>query len=133
VSFALLILAIVPVGLVDGIFSDSRESLSPGEEATLSGLATALILLLWIVASFAYEVVSTVKFGATLGKKAMKIRIVTRFGETPGIAASSIRSVAAIVLLTLFPMTVLDILWPLSDPNGEMLHDKVAGTRVVLQ
>jgi uncharacterized RDD family membrane protein YckC len=133
VSFALLILAIVPVGLVDGIFSNSQESLSPGEEATLSGLATALVLLLWIVASLAYEVISTVKFSATLGKKAMKIRIVTRFGENPGIAVSSIRSVAAIVLLTLFPMTVLDILWPVWDPKGEMLHDKVAGTRVVQQ
>jgi len=60
--------------------------------------------------------------GQTLAMKAWRVRLV---GASPGRALA--RFALALVLLP----TGVSILWALFDPDGQFLHDRLAGTRLV--
>lgn len=85
--------------------------------------------------SFLYMVPQNVRYGRTLGKRVVGIRIrMLAEDRNPGWKAATIRwgvyTVGAMVLSGLF--TLIDCLWPLWDkPWQQALHDKAAGTVVV--
>ena len=103
-------------------------------------LAASLVSLL---VSAAYFIVQTAKYGRTLGKRALGIRV-RRADEDalPSWGAAALRwlvflgvpsLVSNVPLLsffgTIFP--ILDGLWPLWDQRRQAIHDKVAKTIVV--
>lgn len=82
----------------------------------------------WII-SIGYYVVYQQKYGQTIGKKAMKIKVVTYDGKTPTMFTFFLREIigkfiSAIILLIGYFM----IIW---DAKKQALHDKIASTYVV--
>lgn len=72
--------------------------------------------------------------GQTLGKQAMRIRVVREDGAPMGLGTGLLREVVGRQLpaaLTSGIYAVFDYLWPLWDTPRQCLHDKVARTRVV--
>ncbi|HEY8527510.1 MAG TPA: RDD family protein [Acidimicrobiales bacterium] len=128
VSVTLLFAAIFVVGIPGGLFT--AEAAESGE-ASMGAPADAAVFAIWIGGTLAYEIVATVRYGGTLGKKAARLRVTDRDGDRLGPGRAVGRILAAVGLLVLCPMVVLDVLWPLWDPHGDMLHDKAAGSRVV--
>ncbi|MEV0644266.1 RDD family protein [Phytomonospora sp. NPDC050363] len=112
------------------------ETVRPGELAdfpvefvVLYGVSVVVILLLLLT----YQSVCVAKWGATIGKKAMKLRVVraadggrVSWGQAIGRAASTAG-------LALIPCAGwLNQAWCLWDrPNRQALHDKLASTVVV--
>ena len=102
---------------------------------TTGPLRVVLVLLLtlaypWLMIAFAG--------GQTLGMKAIRIVCVEDGTGAPvGVARSLGRSAAAMVfivgggLIYSIP-TILDLLWPAWDKKRQALHDKVAGTVVIV-
>jgi uncharacterized RDD family membrane protein YckC len=83
---------------------------------------TRLALQLLIVAVFAaYFLWCWLRGGQTLAMKAWRIRLV---GVTPGRAA-----LRFLLALTLLPASIA---WALVDRDRQFLHDRLAGTRLVL-
>ena len=87
------------------------------------------------VVSFLYLVPQNVRYGRTLGKRVVGIRVrMLAEDRNPGWKAATIRwavyAVGAFVASGIF--TLIDCLWPLWDkPWQQALHDKAAGTVVV--
>lgn len=97
---------------------------------------TAIMLVLqllfqvigWIL-TVAYYVYFTAK-GQTLGKKALKIRVVrAESGEAPGYTNAFLREVVGKMASAL--VFGLGYLWMLWDDKKQAWHDKIAGTVVV--
>jgi len=92
---------------------------SGGRDAT-AGWARHVLQLL-IVAVFAtYFLWCWLRGGQTLAMKAWRIRLV---GVTP--AKAALRFVLALALLP------VSIPWALADRDGQFLHDRLAGTRLI--
>lgn len=89
-----------------------------------------LAVLLWL----GYFSVSHSRSGQTLGKRMMGIKVVSlRTGEPPSLGAATGRIGIYLMLSFLPGGQLLDVLWPVWDkPYEQALHDKVAGTRVIL-
>jgi uncharacterized RDD family membrane protein YckC len=75
--------------------------------------------------------------GQTIGHKVTRTRVVRLDGRPIGAGLATGRELGAKALLfeglggiILLP-TLLNYLWPLWDPRGQALHDKVCGTNVV--
>ena len=78
-----------------------------------------------------YEVVATVRYGRTLGKRWMKIRPVTLDGHALGWGRAFGRAALQWLAGFLSWLGLLDPLWCLWDADRQCLHDKIAGTLVV--
>lgn len=73
--------------------------------------------------------------GQTLGKQAMRIRVVRENGEPVTLGNGALREIIGRQLLVAFTYglyAVVDYAWPWWDKPRQCLHDKVAQTRVVL-
>lgn len=73
--------------------------------------------------------------GQTLGKQAMRIRVVRENGAAIGLGTAVLREIFGRQLLIAFTSgvyAVVDYAWPLWDGGRQALHDKIAQTRVVL-
>ena len=91
-----------------------------------SGLGLLSFPAVWAV----YEVALIAARGQTLGKKAMRIKVVTTSNEPPGWKSAAIRwAITAGELLFLFGFVLF--LMPLRDKKRQGLHDKLAKTLVV--
>jgi uncharacterized RDD family membrane protein YckC len=107
-------------------------------------------LLYWFIGMFgialAYYWIQHAAWGATLGKRALGVRVVQASDQSPiGVKAAGIRAVAflvgpAMTWLLASPLAVLGgALWAadtglsLIDPQAQCLHDKLAGTIVIRQ
>ena len=66
--------------------------------------------------------------GATLGKRAVGLRVVTRLGVRPGLARSAVRSLLAVVSLGLLGLGALAAFFTRSHRS---LHDLLSGTYVI--
>lgn len=66
--------------------------------------------------------------GRTLGHRLLSLRIVDRHGRAPGLAITSLRTVAQLVGIV---AAALGPLWVAIDSERRALHDLVAGTYVV--
>ncbi len=95
---------------------------SGGRDATGGALRLALQgLVLTVFAG--YFVRSWVRGGQTLAMRAWRIRLVD---VTAG------KALLRFVLALLLVPTGLSLLWALVDRDGQFLHDRLAGTRLVL-
>ncbi len=100
-----------------------------GEDSALGGMVSLMISLISNVISAAYFIYFIGSSGATLGKKAMKIKVIKTDGSVPGYLTAFLREfvgkfVSSIIL-------GIGYLWMLWDPNKQCLHDKIATTFVV--
>jgi uncharacterized RDD family membrane protein YckC len=115
----------------------------------LSGvLAVTLILPHILIATFAQRVASAAVLwahlfllvlvyfvgfwshgGQTLAMKTWRIRLVSRDGQAVGPPQALLRCLLG--WLTLAPGGI-GIFWALADPDRQFLHDRLAGTRLVL-
>jgi len=117
--------AIVGVMVVVGwLIARSTPPESPGE-----GIAYVAMGAGMLVAAL-YEVVLTGLVGQTLGKRLLKVRVVSKeTGEPPGIARSLIRF---LVLWSVWMLTVAALLMIYTDKQHRRgLHDLAAGTLVI--
>ncbi|CAB4858982.1 unannotated protein [freshwater metagenome] len=122
-------LVLVPLLLVVGVALVDAQPII----ATLVGFAIqfAYLSLMW-----------TKRHGQTVGAKALRIRVVAADGSpmTPEMAyrraaVLQLLNVGSSMTWVLRPLgqvaLLLNVLWPLWDPQKQTLHDKAAGTIVV--
>jgi uncharacterized RDD family membrane protein YckC len=95
---------------------------SGGRDATAGALRIELQAFL-LVALCAYFVWCWLRGGQTLAMRAWRIRLV---GVTP--AKALLRFACALLLVP----TGISILWALFDRDRQFLHDRLAGTRLLL-
>ncbi|WP_344267579.1 RDD family protein [Actinomadura napierensis] len=86
-----------------------------------------------IVLSFLYFWLMTARWGQTLGKMLLKIRVVR---QDDGLAVSTGQSAARAAFYNILGeicclIWLIDVLWILWDPRKQALHDKVARTVVI--
>lgn len=109
-------LILLPVNLIFGVIAYQNK-----EMANIQYLGT---LITW-----AYSVYFISKDGATLGKKAMKIRVVKTDGSGLTLWEAVLREVIGKFISSL--LLGIGYLWAIWDKNKQGLHDKIAGTYVV--
>jgi uncharacterized RDD family membrane protein YckC len=110
-----------------------------GADADSDAGATAIAILISpLIVPFVYTAPMLASTnGQTLGKRAVKIRVVREGGEEITYGHALLREfvakVVAIQLVGGFLLVppVLDALWPLWDAENRSLHDMMAETRVV--
>lgn len=91
-------------------------------------------LLTYLIITAAYYIILHSKKGQTVGKMAMKIKVVDEAtGDLIPIGKSAMRWVVtqALSLFTCGIGGLLDGLWPLWDAKRQAIHDKVAKTFVI--
>lgn len=114
----LLALALLFLGTLPFIAVRGGEPVDPGDPVYRFVLVA--IVYLFYVGFWA-------GYGRTLGMQSWGLRLETPDGGRPGIAACTLRFVAAI--LSLAPAG-LGFLWQLVDPDGLSWHDRLSGTRL---
>ena len=101
----------------------------PLPAAGVESARMAFVRLLWDIVPAAVFVIGWARWGTTPGKLLLELRVVdARSGERPGWIRSLIRCIGYVV--SLLPLG-LGFVWAAFDRNGQALHDKLAGTRVV--
>ncbi|MEK6660230.1 MAG: RDD family protein [Campylobacterota bacterium] len=92
-------------------------------------LLTNTFVLEYMAVKIVYQAFFVMQYGATLGKIAMKIRVVEiKTLQTPNVVAALNRSFVRIVSEMLF---YLGFLWGVMDPDRQTWHDKSAKTLVI--
>jgi len=82
---------------------------------------------LWI----AYGVLTEAKFGATLGKMILKLRVINGQGTTPTLRQAALRNMIKLVELSWPPLVPILLLLPVITRNRQRLGDMMARTAVV--
>jgi uncharacterized RDD family membrane protein YckC len=139
---------------VQAITSHYQDLTSPAAQAAINSIsrdpANQRTLVYWLIAMFGialvYYWVQQAAWGATIGKRALGMRVVRATDRSRiGVRQAGIRTVAflagpAILMLLLTPINIVGgVLWaadaglPLLDSQAQSLHDKLAGTVVVRQ
>ena len=126
VWMGLFVVAVSVVGALTG----QMESTASGVDTDLEGTPAALGLGLWLVLSIGYHTVLEWRFGKTLGKYLVGIRVTGADGSSLTLRASLLRNVVRLVdWLPLFYGVGIVVL-VLSDRQNR-LGDRVAGTAVI--
>ncbi|HZE34243.1 MAG TPA: RDD family protein [Actinoallomurus sp.] len=105
-------------------------------ELNLMGISL-LVGLVGGTIAFVYDGFQHAKWGQTLGKRAMKIKVVTLSGRAPLSTFAAVKRAALYAYAPQVPgiggiFSLLDSLWLLWDkPHRQCLHDKVADTVVI--
>lgn len=97
---------------------------------TYSGSENLAGNLLRIGLSLAYYVLTTWQSGSTLGKRIMKIKVVTQNGSKATLTTVLLREVVGKFVSTI--VIGLGYLWVLFDAKKQGWHDKIAKTIVVV-
>jgi uncharacterized RDD family membrane protein YckC len=141
-----LVVTALLVILLIGVFGVAGDGIPPLAAFTLAALALSLWTLVHAALYYAYLVSYQRRAGQTVGKRTLRLRIVTVDGGVPDRRAYQRRFlvenaswlVLIVPVLGLFVSSVsgilqwLDSLWCLWDrPLRQCLHDKYAGTAVV--
>ncbi|MES4908027.1 MULTISPECIES: RDD family protein [unclassified Streptomyces] len=120
----------IPVGLVMAVLIGDYDPVNNNDEATAMTVVYALVY-------FLYEGLMLTKYGQTVGKKVMKIRVaLLANGEIPagqpGWLRAGTYALPEIVPCCGFVFWLINVLWCTWDkPYHQCLHDKVAKTVVV--
>lgn len=85
--------------------------------------------LLSFALSVGYYVYYQAKAGQTIGKRTMKIKVVTASGTTPSMMTFFLREIIGKIISAL--VFCLGYLWMLWDPRKQTWHDKIASTFVI--
>jgi uncharacterized RDD family membrane protein YckC len=139
---------------IQAITSHYQDLTSPAAQAAIDSIsrdpANERTLVYWLIAIFGialvYYWVQHAAWGATIGKRALGMRVVRATDRSRiGVRQAGIRTVAflagpAILMLLVTPVNIVGgVLWaadaglPLLDSQAQSLHDKLAGTVVVRQ
>ena len=132
-----LVLAVVsfPINIIVGFIkaaltpavTDTTASLATFSMASLVGVIGSVILYAIEIAYFVYFIGSK---GQTLGKMAMKIKVVkVGTNEAPGYIKAFLRDIIGKILSSI--VFCLGYLWMLWDSKKQTWHDKIAGTVVI--
>jgi uncharacterized RDD family membrane protein YckC len=90
---------------------------------------TNTFILEYMLMKIVYQAFFVTQYGATLGKIAMKIRVIeVATLQNPSIGSSINRAIFRIISETFF---YLGFLWGFFDPARQTLHDKTAKTLVI--
>ncbi len=117
------------------------------DQAQITTQATSYLLpvvAVSLLVQIVYQVAFLTRKGATPGKMAVGIAVRRRDRPGPPDLVTVLRRIAltvAVSLLGFLPaasavgslVSILDLLWPLWDDKRQALHDKIAGTNVVVQ
>ncbi|WP_395106876.1 RDD family protein [Actinomadura sp. SCN-SB] len=114
-------------------FMDLDAMLNPSPDAPLYTTGDVVNTVLSTVLGFFYYWLMTARWGQTLGKMALSIRVVReQDGGAIGYGTSAWRYGVQILLAIPCGIgTLLDVLWLFFDRRKQMLHDKAARTLVV--
>jgi uncharacterized RDD family membrane protein YckC len=136
------------VTFLDGVMNDAAAGGTPAfDQTTISSEIAGYILpisLISFVVTVVYQVAFLTLKGATPGKMAVGISV--RMRLRPGrltllealrrqgvyLVTSALSFVPVVGFFSFF-VKLLDVLWPLWDENRQALHDKIAGTNVVVR
>jgi uncharacterized RDD family membrane protein YckC len=98
----------------------------------VAGISAILALLFWIVVPFIYFTYCHGKWGQTIGKRALRIRVRRELSDAPISYGSAFGRYAIVFVFGIFWIPLLlDYLFPLWDSQNQSLHDKVASSVVV--
>jgi len=90
---------------------------------------TNTFILEYMLMKIVYQAFFVTQYGATLGKIAMKIRVIEIVTlQNPSVVSSLNRAIFRIISETFF---YLGFLWGMLDPAKQTLHDKTAKTLVI--
>jgi uncharacterized RDD family membrane protein YckC len=135
-AWAYLIDLLIFFGL--GLLIAAGALIAEGDTDDARNLAETLTLAIGIPLGLAYAPLLMMRRGErngqSLGKQAMRIRVVRESGDPVTLGNGLLREVIGRQLLVAFTYglyAVVDYLWPLWDRPRQCLHDKVAQTRVV--
>lgn len=107
------------------------QSTPPGEDAGQQG-TTGIGFLLVLVAPAYSAILHRYWHGQTIGKRLLRIRVVTRTGGRISLGQSFGRSYLRMAFfVAVWVPWIVDSLWPLSNLQRRSLHDFIAGTVVV--
>lgn len=116
----------VVLNLVGGLgFLGNR--IEPGDQIPIMFFA---IFFLQMAMAIAYEVVMIGKYGATLGKMACKIKVVTAEGEPVSYARALGRYFAKMLS---YMICSIGFIMAFFDDEKRTLHDRICNTRVVIK
>lgn len=124
-------------GLIYAPIIPFMTSLMQSSGALQSDIDTAIgctLLLVTTLIQFFYTFRPTARFGKTLGKRMVGIRVVNRAGNPPKMGRTLIRYLFGFGIeaaLCYVLIGLLGFLWPLWDERKQAWHDKIAGTFVV--
>jgi len=114
----------LPIGVIFGLFGSG-----------LSGILRLTIQIIGLIVFWTYMVILTHRYGQTIGKKAMSIRVQKEVaGERLDTISTILREVVGRGLesiLSLVLIGILGYLWMLWDPKKQTWHDKIAKSVVV--
>jgi len=120
----ILKVGLVPVAMVMGqSFGQAIGTSMPTLDGTLIGLAALQIVIL-----FAYETLFVGKYGATPGKMACKIKVITASGLPLSYGRAAGRSIAKVLSCAL---CMIGYLIAGFDSEKRALHDRLCDTRVI--
>jgi len=122
-----LILQALNIGLRIALGVSMAQSF--GTQST-AGVEARLIMLggLGILFAASYEIFMIGKYGATLGKMACKVRVVSADGSKIGYARSTGRYFAKLLSSL---MCLIGFIMAFFDPERRALHDRICNTRVI--
>jgi len=119
------------VGFIIGMITAGGMAVA-GSRSAISGrfLGGAIAQLFSFLISFGYFIYFTGSSGQTLGKKALKIKVIkTETNQAPGYVSAFLREVVGKFLsMVIF---FLGYFWMIWDKEKQTWHDKIAGTLVV--
>jgi len=126
-DFAVLSLIFFPVTrLVKGVWLMSRTDHLWG----YGWLVTDPLCVIFLAAILAYFVLLEGLAGATIGKRLVNIRVISKDGGRPGIRRAAVRNLLRVVD-ALPALNILGVALILASPEKARLGDRVAGTRVI--
>jgi uncharacterized RDD family membrane protein YckC len=100
--------------------------------ATVSDTLGGVLVIVYFVALIFYApVMLTVNAGRTWGKQAAGIRVVRMDDGPVGFGAAFGREILKFIFGITGILWVIDVLWPLWQPENRALHDLAAGTKVL--
>ena len=129
----LIALPAIAIGAFSGVMAYLDERDNPGTDS-LWWIGIIAAIAISVIAPFIYYTVMLgSEAGQTFGKRWLGIRVrKERTGGPIGYGSAFLRYLIQFLGWTcLFPITILDYLWPLWDDKKQTIHDKAAGSIVV--
>jgi uncharacterized RDD family membrane protein YckC len=118
--------------ILDGIITAVPLLLGVGASAAGTDILGELLVLVYFLGVLFYApILLYANDGRTWGKQAADIRVERLDGQAPGFGRAFWRELLKSILGFTVILWVIDVLWPLWQPEGRALHDLAAGTRVV--
>ena len=124
------ILAVIGLGIYSGM-GNSFDGSQPSDAMIITMfILGSLFYIILALAPMVYQVVGWSKYGTTIGKKALRLRVIDKnTGLKPSVAKSIGRAFAYIISAMPFYLGFFWIGW---DQDKEGFHDKICQTQVVI-